>query len=159
MNYKKPANLLRSQLDRKFEVLRRYQNQMPLYTGEWIRMIRQALGMSQVQLAKRLHITPQTLRGIEESELKGSTSILTLKRAARALGCTVYVTFIPEESLETMVKKKAKKVAKTLVERIVHTMALEKQAPSKKYIESQIEELAGDLVRTNNKRIWDEPET
>lgn len=152
----KNIKLLRSHLDRKFDILRQVREKMPIYTGQWIRIIRQALGMSQVQLAKRLKMTPQAVYAIEKSELRESITITTLKKIANSLGCSLYVVFIPGDPLEKMVQIRAMKVAQKLVEQTVHTMGLEKQAPSKKFIEQQIEEIASELVRNNDKRIWEE---
>lgn len=101
-------------------------------------------------------MTPQAVYAIEKSELRESITIATLKKIANSLECSLYVVFIPADPLEKMVQIRAMKVAQKLVEQTVHTMGLEKQAPSKKFIEQQIEEVASELVRNNDKRIWEE---
>src|SRR3546814_7345942 len=50
----------------------------------WIRAIRDAIGMSGVQLASRLGVRPQTVEAIEKSETAGSVQLNTLRRAAEA---------------------------------------------------------------------------
>ena len=148
--------LLRFQLDKNLSFLREHRKQLPPLVGQWIRTIREALGMTQVQLAKKLHVTPQTINAIEKSESLGTISVNTLKKIGEALGCSIFITFIPHESLEDIVRKQAQKIARHLVEHIVHTMALEAQQPSPKFIEEQIKELTSELIKRGDKRIWEE---
>lgn len=152
----KNIKLLRSQLDKQLSLLRKYQKQSPPLTGQWVRTLREALGMTQAQLAKRLRVTPQTIHAMETSENLGTISVNTLKKNGAALGCSVFVALIPHDPLEEIVKKQAQKVARRLVEQIVHTMALEKQQPHRDFIERQIEELASELIQRGDKCIWDE---
>lgn len=153
---KKNIKLLRSQLDKQLSLLRKYQKQSPPLIGQWVRTLREAFGMTQVQLAKRLRVTPQTIHAIEISENLGTISVNTLKKVGAALGCSVFVALIPHDPLEEIVKKQAQKVARRLVEQIVHTMALEKQQPHRDFIERQIEELTSELIQRGDKCIWDE---
>ena len=57
--------------------------------GKRIRARREALGISQVELAKRLGVSPATVN-IVESDRDGITT-KRLERYANALGCTVGV--------------------------------------------------------------------
>lgn len=148
--------MVRSQLDKRLSILREHFKIMPPFIGGWISLIRKSLGMTQVQLAKRLGITPQTLSEIEKYEQKGTITLSTLKRIGHALECSVYVTFIPKMPLENIVTEQAKKIAQKMVRQAAHTMALEKQQPSKKYLEQQVEELAAELVRSQDKHIWED---
>ncbi len=156
MKKKEDIKMIRSQLDKRLSVLRNHFKIMPPLVGGWIRLVRKSLGMTQVQLAKRLNITPQTLSEIEKYEQKNTITLATLKRIGHALECSVYVTFIPKIPLENIVAEQAKKIAQKMVRQTAHTMALEKQQPSKEYLKQQIEELAAELVRSADKRIWED---
>ena len=152
----KNIKLLRSQLDQQLDFLRRNRRSMPAYTGQWIKLLREALGMRQVQLAKRLKITPQALNTLENSALKETITIASLKKIADKLQCSVYVTLIPEQPLEEIVRKRAVRISKKVVMATAKTMSLEKQEPSQKYLNKQIEELAEELIRKRDKRIWED---
>ena len=73
----------------------------------WIRAIRDALGMTGVQLAKRLRVRPQTVEALEKSEASGSIQLGTLRRAAAALDCTLVYALVPDSSLEGAVATRA----------------------------------------------------
>ena len=51
----------------------------------WVAAIRSALGMTTRQLAARLRIRQPSLLAIEKSEVAGTVSLNTLRRAAEAL--------------------------------------------------------------------------
>ena len=51
----------------------------------WIRAIRDALGMSSSQLAKRMGISQQAVTNLEQREAQGSATLSALRAAAAAL--------------------------------------------------------------------------
>lgn len=93
----------------------------------WIRAIRDALGMTGVQLAARLKVRPQTVDALEKSESLGSVQLGTLRRAAEALDCTLVYALVPNSSLEEAVKARARRLAERDLARVAHTMKLEAQ--------------------------------
>ena len=120
----------------------------------WIRAIRNALGMSGVQLAKRLHVRPQTVEALEKSEASGSIQLGTLRRTAAALDCTLVYALVPNSSLEGAVAARARRIALRDLERVAHTMKLEAQETGNAGREQRIE----DYIRSlEDRRLWDEP--
>src|SRR5476651_904839 len=113
----------RKRLDERLEPL----NEKPLQVPPkgWIRAIRDALGMSGVQLAKRLKVSPQTVEAMEKSEAAGTIQLNTLKRAAEAMDCTLVYALVPRTSLENTIKSRARQIATTALARVSHTMKLE----------------------------------
>src|SRR5262245_27487517 len=77
----------------------------------WNRAIRDAIGMTGVQLAARLGGRPQTVEAIEKSEASGSIQLSTLRRAAEAMDCTLVYALVPNSSLENAVRQRARKIA------------------------------------------------
>lgn len=71
----------------------------------WIRTLREALGMSTEQLAKRLKLVQSTMTGIEKSEIKGTIQIATLKRVAEALNAELVYAIVPREPLDIIVAR------------------------------------------------------
>lgn len=73
----------------------------------WIRIIREALGMSGSELGVRLGVSRQRVDQLEQAELARTMPISTLDRVAAALGCRVRFAFVPDEPLERMVRRQA----------------------------------------------------
>ena len=60
----------------------------------WIAAIRQALGMSKTQLARRMKIVRQSLNNLESNELKGTITLASLRNAADGLGCDLQYVLV-----------------------------------------------------------------
>lgn len=73
----------------------------------WVRTIRDALGMSTVELARRMGVTRSRVSQIERAEIDGTIHLSTLERAAEALNCRVVCFLVPIEPLEQMVWQQA----------------------------------------------------
>ena len=74
----------------------------------WVRAIREALGMTGVQFARRLRVTPQSAEALEKSEANGTIQLKTLRRAAEALDCRLVYALVPNSSLEDNVAARAR---------------------------------------------------
>lgn len=151
---KQKISIQRDQLDRRFGRLKEKNNNVP---GEgWIRTIRESLGMSSTQLARRLGITKQSLNRIEKNELTGAVTLETLRRVAMALECNVQLALIPNKSLQNILEIRALEVASKIIERTNLHMELEKQETDKSFRQKRIKELADELIRTGDHRIWED---
>ena len=122
----------------------------------WINTIRKSIGMSRSQLAKKLRITRQSVKEIEDRESEGTISLNTLRDVANAMDLKLIYVLVPkDESLENLIKRKAREVATAIVMRTSNTMKLEDQEISKKRIHEAIQERAAQLIRDNAKILWD----
>ena len=86
------------QLNSKMLAFASLQKVAPPPTG-WIKAIRNAIGMSMLQLGKRLSITKQSVQDIERREKDGSISIKALREAARALDMQLVYGFVPNDAI------------------------------------------------------------
>lgn len=77
----------------------------------WVREIRRALGMSTYELAARLGIGQPRACQIEQAEVNGAIQLRTLGRVAEALNCRLVYAFVPDESLEHIVRYQAERKA------------------------------------------------
>jgi predicted DNA-binding mobile mystery protein A len=142
------------QLNSKMLAFASLQKVAPPPTG-WIKAIRNAIGMSMLQLGKRLSITKQSVQDIERREKDGSISIKALREAARALDMQLVYGFVPNDgSLEALIDRKAKELAMQIVQRTSNSMKLEDQENSKQRIEA-IEERATIIKNEMPKTLWD----
>ena len=142
----------RSSLDARFDEMRPIARFAPPVRG-WIKAVRQAIGMSSSQLARRLGVKQPTVIEMEQSEMKGTIQLATLRRAAEALDCTLVYVLIPNKPLKTMVRDRARKLARRRLEAVDHTMLLEDQKVSTDDVELRLDELAEDI---DPRALWDE---
>jgi len=118
----------------------------------WIKAIREAVGMTTGQLARRLGVKQPSVVAIEQSEARGSIELATLRRVAEALECTLVYAFVPKKPLETMVRERARIFARRRRSPVEHSMLLEDQAVTGKDAEKYLD----DIVRETNPRLfWD----
>jgi predicted DNA-binding mobile mystery protein A len=152
-------------MSRKSLLLRQLESKMQAYTAAqkvatpptgWIKAIRLAIGMSMEQLGKKLSITKQSIQAMEQREQKGSITIRSLREAADALDMQLLYAFIPKDvSLDALIDRKARQLAKEIVMRTSNTMKLEDQEISKERIEKAIEERAETIKTKRLKPLWD----
>ncbi|MBK8611758.1 MAG: mobile mystery protein A [Chitinophagaceae bacterium] len=143
------------QLNSKMLAFASLQKVAPPPTG-WIKAIRNAIGMSMLQLGNRLSITKQSVQDMESRERDGSISIKALREAARALDMQLIYGFVPNDgSLEALIDRKAKELATQIVQRTSNSMKLEDQENSKQRIEKAIEERATIIKNEMPKTLWD----
>lgn len=143
----------RQSLETRFEGMRPATRLKPPVRG-WIKAIREALGMSSAQLSKRLKLSQPTVFAMEQSEMKGTIQLATLRRIAEALNCTLVYALVPNDPLETIVRAQARKVAKRRLQSVEHSMLLEDQGVPAKDFEERIDAIARDM---NPRALWDDP--
>jgi len=118
----------------------------------WIKAIREALGMSTAQLAQRLGVKQPTVTAFEQSELRETIELATLRRVAAAMDCTLVYAFVPNKPLESIVRERARAYARRRLEPIEHSMLLEDQGVAPQKTEAALDE----IVREANPRLfWD----
>jgi predicted DNA-binding mobile mystery protein A len=141
----------RQNLDRRFAEMPPAAFFAPPVRG-WIKAIREALGMTSAQLAKRMKVSQPTIVAMEQSEAKGKAQLATLKRVAKALDCTLIYALVPNQPLEIMVQQQAREVARRQLQSVDHTMLLENQQTKPADIEAQIDAYVRDM---HPRTLWD----
>lgn len=122
----------------------------------WISTIRGAMKMSLSQMGKRLKISPQSVKELEEREASGTITINTLRQAGKVLNMKLIYGFVPvDKSIEKMIDKQAHKVARDLVMRTSQNMKLEDQATSQAQVRRSIEQKALEIKMKMPKQLWD----
>ena len=122
----------------------------------WVYAIRLSLGMSLKQLGRRMNITAQSVKEMEEREKAGTVSINVLRQFGKSLNMKFIYGFIPEkESISEMVKQRALEIAKEIVMRTSVNMSLEEQKNSEKRLRKAIKEKALEIQQEMPKYLWD----
>lgn len=118
----------------------------------WTKAVREALGMTTAQLAKRIGVKQPSVVAIEQSEAQGTIELATLRRAAEALNCTLVYALVPNKPLEAMVRERARLFSRRRRGPIEHSMLLEGQAVTGKDAGKRLDEMVRD---TNPRLFWD----
>jgi predicted DNA-binding mobile mystery protein A len=143
------------QLDAKIKVYSPITSVAVPPTG-WIKAVRMALGMSLQQLANRISITKQSVQEMEQREKDGSISLKSLRETARALDMELVYGFVPKDgSLDALIDRKARELARQIVSRTSNTMNLEDQGNSDARLSKAIEERTAMLKYEMPKLLWD----
>ena len=114
----------------------------------WLRAVRQALGISQQQVADAVGIKRPSLIDFEKSEAADRISLHNLRRIAEAMGCELVYAIVPKSgSIQELAESRARAEATKRVLSVHRTMALEDQASGD----------VKDLIDKETKRITKKP--
>jgi len=117
----------RAQLDKRLSG-KGLRTQLSVPTKGYIKAIRYALGMTSEQLGRRMGIAQPSVSSLETSEKNGTINISKLRAAAEAMNCELVYALVPsDQTLDDMVRKKARELATTALKRVDHSMSLEGQ--------------------------------
>lgn len=121
--------------------------------GNWIRDIREVLGMTQTQMARKVKISQPLLSRIEENAKK--CAVKTLVKIVRGLGCEFMGVITSEDGLENIIKHRAEEKAKEMLKRTFANMSMEKQSPDNNAYKFQLNKLIEELSNTPNPNLWE----
>lgn len=141
------------QIDRKLMPLKRLTSLHPPRSG-WLKAIREALHMSQADLARRLKVTQPSVDSLERSESAKTISLRTLQRAAEALDCQLVYALVPRQRLETSIKTRARILAERMARTTERTMRLEMQGIPTSATQRMIADISRALAAKPPRRFW-----
>ena len=122
----------------------------------WLRAVRDALGMTTAQLARRIGVSQPRIIELEQAEISGGVTLHSLQRAAEALGCRFVYVLVPDRPLAEIVRARAEFVAEKQLASVRHTMSLEDQAVRDKQANKELRrQFVQELLR-KPARLWDE---
>ncbi len=122
----------------------------------WLKVIREALGMTATYQAKVLGVTTSTVTRLETSEADDTISLGTLRRAAEALGCELQYALVPKKTLADTLDARATALARQQMAAISHSMALEAKSTSRETVDAQTRALAESLLKGSRRTLWRE---
>ncbi|SRR6266571_6177260 len=121
----------------------------------WARAVREALGMTNAQLADRLRVKSQSIADMQESEVTETIKLQTLRKLAEALGCELVYAVVPPKPLAEMRDERARAVAGRLVQRISQSMKKDARAANAND-ERELERVIKKFLARNPKMLWKE---
>jgi len=143
------------QLDEILAAWRALEHERPPNSG-WVRIIREALGMSQRQLAARMGVSKTTVNSAERNEARGTIRLNSLEALADGLDCELVYALVPRRTLQATLASRAEELAGRLVNRVSSSMELEDQVVTDEEKQRQIADLAADLLRDRSSGFWDD---
>lgn len=149
--------LARRHLDKRLQELRSQEAGERPPRG-WIKAIREALGMTTAQLARRLGVSQPRISAMEKGEAQGSLTLESLEKAAHALDCRLVYALVPREPLSEAVRRRAAEKARRKLASTSHSMALEAQSVDGETEAEQLERLTQRLLDRAGAELWDEDE-
>ena len=125
-----------------------------LTVGALIKFIRIQLGMSQRALAKRAGVPQSTVSRVEQEQRNANLS--TLNKILGAISCDLMIVPLLQDSIETIRRKQAKKMAEKKICYLKGTMNLEDQEPDSKFITELIKQEEERFLKAPNSKLWEE---
>lgn len=149
-----PSALARKQLERRLAPLRAMQLTTP--PRGWIKALRESLGMTARQLASRMHTVPSRIAAIEQAEVRGATTLTTLRKAAAAMNCRLVYALVPIEPLDDIVRARAVEKVHGDLARLNHTMRLENQTLLKADLDAEQQRMVDRILSGSLRGLWDD---
>ena len=122
----------------------------------WIKLMRMALGMSGVQLARRMHVTRALVSNTEKAEIEGRVTIKKMQEFADAMECEFVYCMVPKNKIQTLLKQRAKEKAQAIVNRTNAHMALEGQALTNERKKIELDRLTDQLLKDQLADLWND---
>ncbi len=126
----------------------------PIPSSGWLKAIRESLGRSLRGQAQRIGITAPTLLKSEAAELTGGITLSQLRKLAQGLDCELVYGLVPQQPLSKMVETQAEQMARREILGVAHSMSLEDQRPSDKFLDQQIAERRQSLLEGSWTKLW-----
>lgn len=123
--------------------------------GDWIRILRESLRMTQAELARRAKMTQPHLAGIESG--KTDPQISTLKRIFEAMSCDLVLEPRPRKPIKEVLRGRARSVALQRLKQSMGTMALEHQAPEADVFKQLLEKHTDEILTDRREKLWRQP--
>ncbi|MDE0498381.1 MAG: mobile mystery protein A [Acidimicrobiaceae bacterium] len=118
----------------------------------WVRTLRDSLGMTSGDLARRMGVHPSRISAIERGERERTLKLDTLIRVADAMQCDLVYALVPRTSLNGMVADQARRSAVKHACSVMAHSRLEDQEVTPNDLEAQIDDLAFEFGRRRD--LW-----
>ncbi|MEN9635256.1 MAG: hypothetical protein RL077_3660 [Verrucomicrobiota bacterium] len=91
--------LIRKGLDQRVSALKSTAAHAQRPARGWLRAVREAIGLKQETVAKKIGVTRPSYAELESSEARGSISLSSLARAADAMDCELVYFLVPRDAI------------------------------------------------------------
>jgi predicted DNA-binding mobile mystery protein A len=121
----------------------------------WIRAIRNALGISQSQIAARIGVSRATVQQWERSEARRRITVHSLDQVAGAMGCTVALAIVPKVgTLDDVRRRQARAKAIAIVKKEDAPADPDSVTDLTAVQRRRVERIVARLLRGSPRRLW-----
>ena len=124
--------------------------------GDWIKILRNSLRMTQAELASRAKVSQPHLVGIENG--KTDPQISTVKRIFEAMSCDLVLEPRPRKPIKELLRGRARSVALKRLKQSMGTMALEHQVPEADVFKQLLEKHTDEILTDRREKLWKQPD-
>ena len=130
------------ELDERLGLFRESMRSLKPDSG-WARAIRDSLGMSAEQLARRIGVSRATIVTLERSEARGRITLASLEKLSRGLGCRLVYALVPEmgSSVAELKRARARMVARG-------------QLAAREADRTELDRLTDELLGGSARKLW-----
>ncbi len=122
----------------------------------WVRTIREGLGMTNAQLARRIGVgAPQSVEEMQRNEVRRAIKLETLHKLADALDCEFVYALVPRKPLQNILRERASALAQRVLKRVSHSMKLEGQGISREAQARDLNRRVARLLAGDPRKLWD----
>lgn len=122
----------------------------------WIKLMRQALGMSGAQLARKMGVSRALVSNTENAETEGRVTIKKMQKIAESMECEFIYCIIPKGEIQTILTQRATQKAQSIVDRTNHHMSLEAQELTNEQTNSEVERLTSEILKHKSSDLWND---
>jgi predicted DNA-binding mobile mystery protein A len=123
----------------------------------WLRTVRNALGVSGAEVARKMGVTRARVTQAEHAELTGGITLKSMQATAEAMGCRfVYAIVPPSGRIEDIITAQARKKAMAIVGTASQHMALENQTLPDDKIAQEVERLTREIAQEMPPDFWND---
>jgi predicted DNA-binding mobile mystery protein A len=125
----------------------------PVSLGLQIRQIREALGMTQLQLAERSGLRQSVIAEIESGKRTG-LCLTTIARLAQGLNCQPVVQMVPQKKIDDLLDERSTELARKIVAASSGSAAIELQMPQRSVISDEVNKVKKDILEKHRSSLW-----
>lgn len=109
----------------------------------WIKVMRQTLGFSGAELARKMQVTRGLISNTEKAELEGRVTIKKMQEYADAMDCEFIYCMIPKDGIKNSVKEvEGSKVP------VINKVNENSEPGSREHISCDLERLASEILNS-----------
>lgn len=127
-----------------------------IFIGQEIRRMRESLGMTQAQLARRAGMSQSTIAGIETGKRR-DLQLSTIMRLAEGLDASPMIGLQPKNDIRETLEKRSLEVARKIVLATSGSAAIEMQLPDPQFVQDQIKETQKEILKKHKSLLWERP--
>jgi len=150
-------SIVRSQKIEKLDQIRRLLSSQTRPKSGWITTVREALGMTAEQVARRANTTRAYVSNSERAERADEITFRRMQRMAEAMNCDFVYFLVPRGDISKTIEAQAEKHARALLRKAGVHMSLEGQQLDNAQQEQEVRRLTQELIANPPQNFWSDP--